>query len=600
MAKAVRSGTAGDASRSRVLRPGHVFWLLVAVLALGHGSCLLWGLPNQWDWALDSVDGQTVLGVYNERFLSGGIETYPPLHGRLVTLAWIPVRWLVFGGSLIGQAELELAMTTAILTGRVISFVMLVALLMAVRRLGQRLWNDWSGVAAATVVALSVPFAYYGHTSNREVPYLCWYAWALVFLLQAVRHGRLRDYLLMSLMISLSLATKDQAGGFLPLTGLYVLGALFLQHRREGHSGWRALVDKRLLLSVVVMVGCFVANWGLASVLGWILVLPEHLIAKADSVAAFRQHWDGLFGGSFEQYRQFENSFAGRLQLFWRLGALCREAMGWPMLVVAAGGTALAASEARRRGGVAALWIPTLSYILCFEMIVLVAWLRWAMPFVIVLGLMAGRLIAWLPTQWPRWRGIWVSLGVLLLAYQCWYAGSVWVVSVQDARYRADKWIASHIGTTGVDRPGATGVGTEVKPRSVMTCVGMVYLPRFFGQGYTVYYEEPRLENLKARRPDYLVLVFPSDSANADWADPRATAVPGAGVKFLKDLLQGRLVDDQLRYRRRPEEFRPPAMTWPAWGIPTLGRRIVIIERVTPPVGSPAALEEASPEMSPD
>ena len=532
------------------LTPARAFVLLVLVTCACHLACLGWGLPNKWDWAIDSVDGQTVVKTFNERFVRGWLPQYPPLHARLVTACWAPVRLLMFG-RLEGATErdFEDLFGSAIVVARLVSIAMLAALLVAVRRLGRELWSDAAGVWAALLVGLSYPFVYYGHVANREVPYLCWYAWGLLYFVRAWRHGRLGDYLLMTLFLSLSLGTKDQAGGFLPLTGVALLARLVYQRRAGATTTalWRdtlrTLGDRRIWLSLGLFVLVFMANFGLP----WLW-------------QDFVRHLRSMFGPSFEAYRQFDADVPDRLAMLVHVTGLCARAMGWPAFVLGVVGLVWTLVRARRHASALVLWVPVVSYVAFFLLVVLVVWLRWVMPIVLVLGLLGGRVVSRLWQVSGHARAWARGVVILVAAFTAVYGSAPWWAAWFDARYSAEDWLEGNIPRGSV----------------VLTFSGAVYLPRFYGD-YDVRFFRPEIEHLKANDPDYVVLTsayyakFGVDTGGyLQGVEPTRKNPYG---RFYNDLLGGRL-------GYRVEQTFRSRLPWPMRDyIPCLNPTVIVLRK---------------------
>ena len=54
---------------------------------------------------------------------------------------------------------------------------------------GVRLFGRRAGTLAALTLALSAPFVYYSKTANLDVPYVCWFALALLFYLRTLEES---------------------------------------------------------------------------------------------------------------------------------------------------------------------------------------------------------------------------------------------------------------------------------------------------------------------------------------------------------------------------------------------------------------------------
>ena len=200
-----------------------VVLLLVAIV---HGVGLSWGLPASDTWDVDGVAPRDFLPGLAETYTPGHFYTYPPLHLALLAILTAPVTVLAIvnaGGTRIPDVLSEIVavpyMTAMASVARVTALLMSVGITLAVAKIAEEIApatppdarRRHAPTFAAGVVGLSIPFTYYAHTSNLDVPYLFWASLAALALVRALARqepGRLRSA---AVFAALAIATKDQA-----------------------------------------------------------------------------------------------------------------------------------------------------------------------------------------------------------------------------------------------------------------------------------------------------------------------------------------------------------------------------------------------------
>ena len=446
---------------------------------------LTWGLPSEHGWAPDEVLPRDVRAARDARFAGGWHSKYPPLHFVVLAAASAPVRSL--------QSEHAL-----MVTGRLVSLAMGLATLALLHAAGRRLVGERAALLAAALCAVSVPFVYYAKTANVDLPYVSWFALALVFFVRYGDEQRARDAVGFSLAAAAAVATKDQAFALFVLPG----GMLLLDLARRRRF--------RLLLAVVTA--------GLAA----LLVLDGVLW----NPGGFAAHVRLITGSASRDFRMFPATLGGEVRLAWESLRHLAFAMGWPSLVAAAAGIVLAARERPRPARLLALLAFPISYAVFFLAVVLYVYDRFLMPVLVVLALFAGHAL-------DRTRQARPALGlaatVFVLAFGVVRALSVDVLLERDARYDAEAWLAR-----------------EAPPPRVVGVVGpLEYLPRLSGlQARRV---GPAAARLRAVGPDVVVI-------NADYA---ARAEEGSGERAFYAALEDGSLGYRLAYRHRAAPWTP-------------------------------------------
>jgi hypothetical protein len=492
-------------------------WILSASLVL-NAAGIWWGLPSTW--VAIELKPAYVLGALSQHFSHGWFDAYPPVHFYVLSAAWSPLlllSWLdriTFDGTV--------GYTSLVLISRCVSLVMAAGIIVAACVCGTRVFGRRAGLVAAAIVAVVAPFLYYAKTANVDVPYLFWWAASMVFYLQLLETGRLRDYVLFAAAATLSVCTKDQAYGLYLLLPLVIVEQIWHANRAARVRGalWRALIDRRLIAGAVTAAVLF--------------ALCQNLVFNA---GGFMEHVRFITGPGSAAYRVYEPTMAGHLELLRETARLIQISMGWPLFLVGVVGMgmALAASGTRRT----AVWLiaPTASYYLAFINVILYNYDRFVIPMCFVLAIFGGyaldRLLS-LPTPARRWAtaAIGAAFGYTLL-----YAGTVDVLMIGDSRYAAERWMRA-----------------RVRPNDLIGISGLhEYLPRLDD----LHLEDiSTIDELRQEHPEYVVL-------NADYAH----AVPEETA--WGQLIAG-LEREGLGYRRVATFRRPSPWPWLPSGHPDL------------------------------
>ena len=435
--------------------------LAVLALSLGLNSWHLdYGLPNIYSWAQDEIIPAEVLEGVALRFSSGWSSRYPPLHYGLMALAYAPVRWLSEPLSVSPESK---TYERLFLSGRVVTLAMSLATLGLVALCGRELGSLAAGVFAALMLSLSPTFVYYAKFANLDVPYLCWFAGALLFLVRFLRTSAAGDAVMLSLFAALSIGTKDQAYGLFVLVAPLV--AWKLQPSRAGFL-WPALA------------------------FGVTFAAAHNLLFDW---SGFWAHVTLISGDASRDYRMFEKSLAGQWAMLKLMGGLTVFVLGAPAMLMALAGIAVAAR--RRESRLLTALLPIASSQLFFSAPVLYGYDRFALPHALVLALFAGRAVVACPPL-PR-----LVLATVLVIVGLPRAAAVDLMLSRDARYEAERWLQ-----------------TNAAPPARVAALGpLEYMPRFDGLDWKQRTELVRA--IEGMHPDFVVV-------NADFAaraeDPRA------------------------------------------------------------------------------
>jgi 4-amino-4-deoxy-L-arabinose transferase-like glycosyltransferase len=395
--------------QSSIVHRQLLFLLALGFLLITFG--LMWGLPNLYDFAQDSVVPLGNLAQVSVPFEKVTAFRYPPFHFMLLKACFLPARGFLQLSSL-GENP-KVASTLFILTARLVSVAMALGVMGLLHAIGRRLWDERAGWAAALLFALSPVTLYYAKNANLDIPYVFWLALALFFYVRILQENRLRGYLWLGLSAALAVCTKDQAYGFILL-----MPVVFFLHLRGKPSALRSLV-----LAAVGFAVSFVAIHN-------ILLDP----------AGFWRHVQVVVGPGSEGWRQFFRGPVGQLRLL--VETTLRMADAWTLagLALAIVGLVVALREREHRRITLALLIPVVSYCLSFLAVIGYVYPRFVLPMLLVLALFAGRgaVYLWRSGRLGRIAAIaliaWIGLAGLSVDY----------AMSNYARYDAQKWLETH------------------------------------------------------------------------------------------------------------------------------------------------------------
>jgi len=403
-------------------RRRHRVPLLVGLAAALLGAYgLMWGLPNIYDVAADSVVPNGELAGQTRDFARVTAFRYPPLHFDLLRLAFLPAdvvaRTAYFAGNL------KLRSTVYIWIARAVSFVMGVGLVMIVYALTLRLFGRRAAVFAALTVTLCPITQYYTKNANLDIPYTFWFALSLLALERFFSGKSSRPLLWAALAATAAVCTKDQAYGcFAGLTA-----PVLVTLRKRQRSWGPALLNKRLWLAAG------------AALLAFALI---HRIPFG--IGPFVRHVREIVGPASEGWRETTSGAVGWARLL-------VESILWLAALMTPAGVALAGAGAvmavRQRRGTWLLWSAP-GYGLTFLAVIGYVYPRFLLPAIVTLAPFAGlaldRLWGWRPGGRPA--GVWLAgAAVAWTAAVC--AMALWDMD-NDTRRRAQFWIEENVAVT--------------------------------------------------------------------------------------------------------------------------------------------------------
>lgn len=369
---------------------------------------LMWGLPNLFDFAQDSVVPTGTLAQLGFSFQEITAYRYPPFHFLLLHICFLPARALLLIPGL-GENP-KLSATLFILTARLLSVAMAVGVTWIIYRIGRRLWDETAGIAGALFFVLSPVTLYYAKNANLDIPSVFWLAATLLIYVRILQEDRPRDYALLGLFAALAVCTKDQVYPFFLLMPVPVILKAWPAPDR-----WR-----KLGLAAAAAVVPF-------------LVIHNILFRPGD----FWRHVLTIIGPASQPWQECARGPLGQLRLLVETLLRLMDAWTLPGVLLAALGVAIALRESKepvRRW----LLAPALVYHVAFIAVIGYVYPRFMLPAMVVLSPFAGRAVAWL-WQWRPNVGkavavavlAWVGLAGLLLDH----------VMSDYERYDAQMWL---------------------------------------------------------------------------------------------------------------------------------------------------------------
>jgi hypothetical protein len=401
-------------------------WLLAGSLVVNLIG-VWWGLPGRW--VQNELSPEFVLGGLAEHFSHGWFDVYPPFHYYVLSVVSSPALLL----HALGRISFETVggYTLLVVVSRLVSVAAGLGVVIATCVCGAYAFGGRAGLWAAAIIALTTPFVYYSKTANVDVPYLFWFALSLVFYLRLLHRVRWQDTTMFAVTATLAICTKDQA------YGLYLVAPLAVGYqigRANRHAGcsrpyWRAAIDRRLVLPMVAAAILFAAC--------------DNIPFNASGLL---NHVRFITGHGSADYRVFEPTVEGRLALLRLTARLVQVSLGWPLLLVNAGGLMFAAATSRFRGVAVWLVLPVISYYLGFINVVLYNYDRFVLPICVVLALFGGFAVDRVLTAGVNGRS-WRALCVAgVFGYTLLYATTVDVLMLRDSRYAVEEWLRAHVG----------------------------------------------------------------------------------------------------------------------------------------------------------
>ncbi len=460
-----------------------------ALLLVGLGLALYlpglkWGLPATVSWSQDTIAGVRTLGAV-EAWPQTWVGRYPPLQYLILAAAYQPVlnHWERSGERIVDPATGRTVLrpphapkiSLLILIGRAATVVMAIGAGLGLWSAARVLTGDEAAsVLAAVALMIGAAFTYFAHLGNVDIPSVFWFTWSVFFFARLLRSGRWSDAVLLGLLGSFAISTKDAVGGM--YAGLAL--ALIVEDARRtlkahplGVALCRSLFQMKWLLGVVAFVLPYLLLYGVFS--------------DPESYRDRMNYWLDPTAGSLHA-RQLR--YPNQLQLLLATVRYAAAAVGWPM--VAAMSVAVVHCLRRHRRVALVVLASVLGYYVIVIMRIDFVYSRFLFAPLAMLAVLVGLAGAdlWRCCTLPGEIRLGIPAVVLLLSLG--YALAVNVEMLTDSRVRAEHWFKQNVDPVA-------SVGAFSSPQ---------YLPRFNEMGFNTYKVQMTRESFDRPQPDYLVM----------------------------------------------------------------------------------------------
>ena len=402
--------------------------LLVLLISFLLNFIGIWfGLPGRTGWAPDEILPSDVQEGIHRGFSHGWFKEYPPLHYYLLALVETP--FMVYA-KLRGLALDSLSLTSLLfLAHRLLSLMMAAGIVLLVYKCGQEILDEKSALFSALIAALLVPLVYYSKTANLDVPYLIWYMGSLLFFLRLRKTRKRRYYILFALSAVLAICAKDQAYGLYVLPTLIILLADWKLRKRDNPKLTiiRFLSDRTYIYAAAVALGAFFLIYNFA-------LNPQEFLQHIKVLARESQQW-----------RLVSPTLSGHLYLLGRAVSQIRFSLGWPLFLVCLAGVIRSLVCKPRNMLLLSLFAFPVSYEALFVHVILRNYSRFYLPLLLILSLYGGQFLSFVLQSRPKFSGLIRATVLTIFAYSFFYASSLDIFMIKDARYAAEKWIRQNI-----------------------------------------------------------------------------------------------------------------------------------------------------------
>jgi hypothetical protein len=315
------------------------------------------------------------------------------------------------------------------LMGRVTAVVFGCATIAVAYHLARRAYLASAGILAALFLTVNILHVDLSHRVGVDVPMTFFASLALYFGLRIASDGHRRDYLLAGLCAALATTTK--LPGILVLVPLLTAHAYFVAGTSGGARGW--LASRGLWQAVAVFVVVLaISNPG--------------ILIHFDPFALFATQPDLALGDdAMTDGAGFSAAVRPNLFVFYLNVLLI--SMGWPLFLLAMGSIAYALWR-HRPADVILLSYAGINYLAISSTTSDVLYFpRYALPILVVLAVLSGRVLAEIVGAIPRWRA---AASVILTAI--FVAGPLYqavsnshVLTQADTRTLAKEWFDAHV-----------------------------------------------------------------------------------------------------------------------------------------------------------
>jgi 4-amino-4-deoxy-L-arabinose transferase-like glycosyltransferase len=401
------------------------FIVLAVILLLG-GAARFWNL----DWDQGTFTFYPDEAEYNR----AALQLFPSLNPHFFNYGTFPIYLYRFTAAILHHLTGVdwTAVERFALIGRAYSALASTLTILVVYAIGRRLWNAWTGVLAAALLAGTALAIQSAHFGTVDTILTLEAALMLLVSLRLAEDGRRRWYVLAGIILGFGLATKLTSASFLLLPLLAHLAHIRVQ---DSSGRLRRIVGPPILLLVCAAGTC-------------LIVSPSYLFAWDE----FRATLVAVQAAASDPYQySFNWQFIGTPPLLFESRNLVVWALGVPLGLAAAGGYAWALVATVRRRSLPLLLLTLWPGLYLLYMSTYVGrFIRYLMPLIPFCCLCAAggvlALAVWLRRQGPA--GNWaarVVVGAVMLGAVGWGASFLSIYSQLDTRLAATRWIYEHV-----------------------------------------------------------------------------------------------------------------------------------------------------------
>jgi len=434
-------------------------WILAAQVVL-HVVGIGWGLPASDGWDNDGVAPRDFLAGLAETFTPGHHTTYPPVHLAILAVVTAPVTLAALArapslarADVVAQMLHVPTMTALAYGARAVTVAMALGVAWAVARMVEEVRGARAGACAAAFVGVNVPFTYYAHTSNLDVPYLFWGCLALLALVRAIHRREPERLRAWALFAALAVGTKDQAYALflLAVPGAVALWIALDPWARE-HA--RAVVRQAASAGAMAVVAVLLVDGALVNPSGFAARLRFLRGPASQAYASYSDDWTGRF--------YVVADLGAKLVTYYPLALVVLAGLGLVLLVRCA---RVERAPARLVAGLVPL-LAALSFTVAFNCVARRTDHRFGLPQAVLAATYGGVAVDALvfrartgpAARWLLRLAVAAAFAVALFG-----AADVDANLVLDPRYEAEDWLRAH-----------------VRPGDAIETYGLdVYMPRF-------------------------------------------------------------------------------------------------------------------------
>ena len=465
----------------------NIFKPITAILVFNAAVFLVgitWGLPNNETWLSDSMAPYHPLLGLSQGFSFGYLNKYPLVHQFILAVLNLPVLIVAIVNShpLEGLQFLKFITlirspdyaSYLILIDRLVSVFMGLGIVYYMYRSAKELFNERAGLITAGILSFNAVFNFFSHVAKVEVPYMFWAVLALYKLIHAVKYSKTRDFIYVALFSCLSYGTKDQAYSIfvIPFIGTVLVMPSLI----------RPVISSMFNKNTLVFIVSFVV----------FSLITQNIVLNWEG---FLYRFSLLVGSGREGGMHYEFSPIGLIAMFWgNLNSFMYAALGPPMGLTVLGGTVYFIIAQRNKGREYAVQLifllASLSYFICFMLIILQSTARFVLPQSVFLAAYGGFFVdRAIGSLRGRWKPIMACLSALAIVYSLYHTLSVNVEMVTDLRYKVEDWMQQNIPENSV----------------IEYYAYLHYLPRF-PAGTRSYRVKKDVTDIEKRKPDYIVI----------------------------------------------------------------------------------------------